>query len=349
MAGLTVQGLVAHSGRFQLGPLDLELLDGETTILLGPSGSGKTTLIETLAGFHIPDAGRILAGGRDITDVAPERRRLALVVQDYALFPHLSVRENVAFGLRYQRRPAKQAEVTLEALGIAHLAGRRIQGLSGGERQRVALARALAAEPEAFLLDEPLAALDAATRRAVRVELGHFLQRTRTTCLLVTHDQADAFALGDQLVLIRQGRIQQAGAPEWVYRRPANAWVAGFLGMELLTASQIDVGPSTTYAVAGVPLRVATEATVTGTQLAYRPEDVALSVAGEAGINALPGRIEGISPDGPLLRVDVCLADGESLVALASRRELQQLGATPGQAITCRIAPPDLWPLPDDA
>ena len=350
MTALSVTGLKLRLGRFQLGPLDLEVPDGQTLALLGPSGSGKTVLLETLAGFHRPEAGSVRLDGEEVAALPPERRRLALVFQDYALFPHLTVSENVGFGLRYHQLPAERVARALTTLGIADLAKRRPQGLSGGERQRVALARALVIEPAAFLLDEPLAALDAATRREVRDELARFLQRLRATCIVVTHDHADAFALSDQVALLAQGCIQQTGKPDWVYRRPANAWAASFLGMEFLRPDRVeDAAAQTVYVVAGVPLRAATEAQPAGTYLVYRPEDVSLQSEGTAASNLLMGTIAAIRPEASLTRVEVDLADDERIKALVSRRELQRIGAKRGQAVGCLIEPQDLWPVNDSA
>lgn len=350
MAALSVTGLEMKVGRFQLGPLNLDVADGQTLVLLGPSGSGKTLLLETLAGFHRPKLGTIQLKGQDVTRLPPERRRLALVVQDYALFPHLNVRQNVAFGLRYQHRPAGSVDRALVALGIADLAQRRTPRLSGGERQRVALARALVTEPAAFLLDEPFAALDAATRREVRDELARLLVRLRTTCVLVTHDQADAFALGHRIAVLAGGRVQQVGKPEWVYRRPVNAWVAAFLGMEALRVERVE-GDSAqpVYLVAGVRLHVAPDALSPGTQLVYRPEDVTLSPDAGKGGRTLQGKIETLQPEGALTRLGIGLVDGQRLAALLSRRELQRLGAERGQCVGCVIEADDLWPVTGDA
>ena len=348
MATLSVAGLALRLGRFQLGPLDLEVAAGQTLVLLGPSGSGKTTLLEALAGFHEPGTGVIRLGGQDVTRLPPERRRLALVFQDYALFPHLTVSENVGFGLRYHHLPAERVEHALSTLGIADLATRRPHRLSGGERQRVALARALVTEPAAFLLDEPLAALDAVTRREIRDELGRFLRRLGATCIVVTHDYADAFALGDQVAVLAHGRIQQVGKPEWIYRRPSNAWVASFLGMEALRPERVEADAAqTAYVVAGVPLRAAAGAPPAGAQLVYRPEDVSLRCAEGAEANLLTGTIVAIRPESAFMRVEVSLANGEKIRALLSRRELQRIGAAPGQRVGCVIEPEDLWPVYD--
>jgi iron(III) transport system ATP-binding protein len=198
--------------------------------LLGPSGSGKTTLLRMVAGFETPDAGTITVGGRTVVAPGvweePERRRIGMVFQDGALFPHLDVMHNVAFG---RPRPGR-AEQCLELVGLGHRGSSYPHELSGGERQRVALARALATDPEVVLLDEPFASLDAALRASLREEVMAILREAGASALLVTHDQQEALSLADVVVLMRGGRVQQAGAPEVVYRDPASRWVAEFLG-----------------------------------------------------------------------------------------------------------------------
>ena len=207
---------------------------GELLTLLGPSGCGKTTTLRLIAGFERPTAGRILLEGRDITALAPQRRRIGMVFQSYALFPHLDVFENVAFGLRAHGVPRREVPARVEAaLARVDLAGfgrRRVQQLSGGQQQRVALARALAPEPPVLLLDEPLSNLDAALRERTRTELRALLQRLGITAVFVTHDQEEAFALSDRIAILDAGRLQQVGPPETLYFEPANPFVASFLG-----------------------------------------------------------------------------------------------------------------------
>lgn len=203
---------------------------GAVVALVGPSGSGKTTLLRIIAGFEVPDTGSVAIGGRPVAGDGvweePERRRIGMVFQDGALFPHLTVGKNVAFG------GPREGRVTecLELVGLAHRSEAYPHELSGGERQRVALARALATEPDVVLLDEPFASLDAGLRISLREEVAAILRRAGASALLVTHDQQEALSLADQVVIMRAGRVEQAGSPEEVYNRPANRWVAGFLG-----------------------------------------------------------------------------------------------------------------------
>ncbi len=214
--------------------LSLEVERGEFLTLLGPSGCGKTTTLRMIAGFETPTAGRILVDGRDVTRLSPQRRGFGMVFQNYALFPHLDVAENVAFGLK--TRGVARDEIRRrveEALALVDLAGygkRRVQELSGGQQQRVALARALAPEPDVLLLDEPLSNLDAALRERTRNELRALLKRVGITAIFVTHDQEEAFALSDRIAVLEKGRLQQVGTPEELYARPTNAFVASFLG-----------------------------------------------------------------------------------------------------------------------
>jgi iron(III) transport system ATP-binding protein len=203
---------------------------GSLVALLGPSGSGKTTLLRMIAGFEVPDAGTIAIGGRIVAGagewVEPERRRVGMVFQDGALFPHLTVEANVGFGAAEPRRVGE----CLKLVGLPHRAKAFPHELSGGERQRIALARALASDPEAVLLDEPFASLDAGLRESLRVEVRRILKEAGTSALLVTHDQAEALSLADTVAVMRDGRVLQTGTPEEIYERPRSRWLAEFLG-----------------------------------------------------------------------------------------------------------------------
>jgi putative spermidine/putrescine transport system ATP-binding protein len=221
-------------GTVAVDRVSLALERGEMLALLGPSGSGKTTTLRLLAGFESPDAGRVLVDGEDVTRVEPVRRRFGMVFQHYALFPHLDVGENVAFGLASLGVRAGELERRVgDALALVDLAGferRRIGQLSGGQQQRVALARALAPEPRVLLLDEPLSNLDPSLRERTRRELRELIRRLGITTVLVTHEQEEAFDLGDRVAVMRQGRLEQVGTPDELYARPANLFVGGFVG-----------------------------------------------------------------------------------------------------------------------
>ncbi len=218
--------------------ISLDLAHGEILSLLGPSGCGKTSLLRLVAGLETPDRGRVLFDGRDMTGLPPHKRRFGLMFQEYALFPHLNVADNVAFGLRMQKRPrieiGRRVAEMLELTGLSGLAGRGVSDLSGGERQRVALARSLAPRPRLLMLDEPLASLDRALRERLLEEIRGILKLLALPALFVTHDQAEAMAVADRIAVMNRGRLEQVGSPEMLYRHPANPFVARFLGFHNL-------------------------------------------------------------------------------------------------------------------
>jgi ABC-type sugar transport system ATPase subunit len=229
--------------------LDLEVADGELLVLLGPSGSGKTTTLRIVAGLETADAGEVLVGGRPVGALPPERRNVGMVFQSHALFPHKRVADNIGYGLLARGRPrdevARRVGEVAERLRISALLGRLPRELSGGERQRVALARALVRDPEVLLMDEPLSSLDAQLRTDLRAEIARLQAATRTTTVYVTHDQADALALGDRVAVLQAGALEQVGPPQDVYDRPETLFVAGFLGtppMNLLRREREVVG-----------------------------------------------------------------------------------------------------------
>ncbi len=244
MAFLTLQGLYKqYAGEPLLEDITINLEQGELACLLGPSGSGKTTLLRLIAGLETPDAGRIVLAGEDITACPPHRRGIGLMFQDYALFPHKNVAQNVAYGLEVQgmRGAALRARVQemLELVGLRGFETRDVASLSGGERQRVALARSLAPHPRLLLLDEPLGALDRTLRERLLDEVRAILRRVQVTAITVTHDQEEAFALADHIFILHAGRIQQHGAPDAIYERPVSPWVARFLGLHNLYAARV--------------------------------------------------------------------------------------------------------------
>lgn len=239
MSEIAVRSLTArYDGALVLGGLgiSLDVAPGSTTVVLGPSGCGKTTLLRCLAGLHRPDGGTITIGGRTFDNtttgvhVRPEDRRLGVVFQNGALFPHLDVAANVGFGLARSERRGHRVDEALELVGLAGLGARRPDQLSGGQRQRVALARALAPRPTVLLLDEPFSSLDAVLRAQLRDDVAALLDHLGTTAVLVTHDRAEAFVLGDHLVLLRDGSVVASGDAPSLYRSPPDAWTAAFLG-----------------------------------------------------------------------------------------------------------------------
>jgi multiple sugar transport system ATP-binding protein len=235
MSEIQIRGLTRRFGTVTaVDHVDLDVPDGDFLVLLGPSGCGKSTLLRMLAGLTPPSEGRILLGGRDITDTPPRDRDLAMVFQSYALYPHLTVARNIGFPLRARHRPRTEIDQRVEAvtrvLGLGELLHRRPRELSGGQRQRVALARALVRDPGAFLLDEPLSNLDATLRTATRAELTELHRRLGSTFVHVTHDQVEAMTMATRIAVLNAGRVEQVGTPTEVYDEPASVFVAGFLG-----------------------------------------------------------------------------------------------------------------------
>ncbi|HXV25344.1 MAG TPA: ABC transporter ATP-binding protein [Alphaproteobacteria bacterium] len=226
-----------------LQPTDLQIAPGEFLTLLGPSGSGKTTVLNLVAGYLAPSSGRIIVDGADVTDRPPRLRNMGMVFQNYALFPHLSVLENVAFGLRVRRRPKAEVQRSVShALALVQLEGmgnRMVATLSGGQQQRVALARALVIQPDVLLMDEPLGALDRQLRKQVQLEIRRLHLAHRRSTLYVTHDQEEALVMSDRIAILRSGKIEQIGTADELYRTPANAFVASFLGESNLLRGRI--------------------------------------------------------------------------------------------------------------
>ena len=259
---IVVRGANKHYGDFAaLDNVDFEVPSGSLTALLGPSGSGKSTLLRAIAGLDLPDTGSITINGRDVTHVPPQRRGIGFVFQHYAAFKHLTVRDNVAFGLKIRKRPKaeikEKVDNLLEVVGLAGFQTRYPNQLSGGQRQRMALARALAVDPHVLLLDEPFGALDAKVREDLRAWLRRLHDEVHVTTVLVTHDQAEALDVADRVAVLNKGRIEQVGSPTAVYDTPANAFVMSFLGAvsslngSLVRPHDIRVGRNPEMAIAG--------------------------------------------------------------------------------------------------
>jgi len=306
-----------------LEPLDLAIGAGETLVLLGPSGCGKTTTLRLIAGLETPDAGgRVRFGDDDVTDLPIERRKVGMVFQNYALFPNLNVRGNIGYGLKIQRVPAAAARARVdELLAMMRLdahADKPIAQLSGGQRQRVALARALAPRPRVLLLDEPLTALDARLRDTLRAEMNALLRELGVTTVYVTHDQAEAMELGDRIVVMGAGRIEQIGTPRDIYYRPANRAVAQFVGTLNRVAGHWRDGALVTT---GGALPAPAHATRTGaTELFFRPEDAWLADPANA---QLRGIVEQAAFLGERTRLTIGGAAPDALVVdVAGRIEL---------------------------
>jgi putative spermidine/putrescine transport system ATP-binding protein len=283
--------------------VDLEIEHGEFFTLLGPSGSGKTTTLRLIAGFELPDAGTVELGGRDVTRDPPYERDVNTVFQDYALFPHMTVIENVEYGLRVKKvrgsERRRRAERALATVQLETFGDRKPSQLSGGQRQRVALARAIVNEPTVLLLDEPLGALDLKLRQGMQIELKRIQQDVRITFLYVTHDQEEALTMSDRLAVFNDGRIEQVGPPAEVYEHPANDFIAGFVGVSNLVESN-------------------------GRRFTVRPEKIRTVDEGEPASNGYQGqtgRIRDVVYLGPVTRYVVELDDGGELVAVKQNLE----------------------------
>jgi len=291
---LVLQGLTKRYGtQTVVDGLDLGIEKGEFISLLGPSGCGKTTTLQMIAGFAEPSAGKIFLGGADLTMVKPNKRELGIVFQSYALFPHRTAAENVAFGLQMRGvakdECARRVAEILELVGLSGLADRYPRRMSGGQQQRVALARALVIKPAVLLLDEPLSNLDAKLREEMQVELRSIQRTLGTTTLLVTHDQSEAMALSNRIVLMNEGRVEQVGRPEEVYARPASPFVASFLGKtNNFSGKVVERGGDRALLVDGELLGMAVAAPVGSVTVQVRPERIRLAGGGGDG---LKGRV----------------------------------------------------------
>ncbi|OLZ69871.1 2-aminoethylphosphonate ABC transport system ATP-binding subunit PhnT [Streptomyces sp. IMTB 2501] len=333
---------VAYDGNVVLESLDLTVGPGEVMALLGPSGSGKTTALRAVAGFVRPESGRVLLGGRDVTDLPPYRRGVGMVVQSYALFPHMRVDENVAFGLK-ARKAAKgemrqRVAEALEMTGMAAYARRHPRELSGGQQQRVAIARALAIRPDVLLLDEPLSALDAQLRSGMLAELARLHRELPDVSMLyVTHDQVEALTLADRITVMDKARLQACGTPRELYRSPADEFTASFVGGANLLPVTVGSGG---VSFAGTELKVDTEGALAGARatLCVRPHLVALG----QGPNQLAGVVREIQWRGATHRLYVEV-DGHTV--MADLRELKDPPAY-GDPVMLHFASEDAVLLP---
>jgi putative spermidine/putrescine transport system ATP-binding protein len=312
MAEVAVRNLTKRFGDVAaLDAVDLEIPDGSFTALLGPSGCGKTTFLRLLAGLETPSAGTIRIGGVDVTALPPEKRGLGMMFQSYALFPHMSVAENLRFPLRMRglgdrAAQARRVEEALRLVRMETMADRLPRALSGGQQQRVALARALIADPPVLLLDEPLSNLDAQLRKDMQVELMELHRKVGLTTVLVTHDQDEALSLADRVVLMRAGRIEQIGAPRDIYRRPATPFAASFLGAANLIPVTVREGWGEIAGVGRVPLVAAPAGE---RQLVLRQEDLALRAGPGDGEVSVPVRVVAVAYHGAGLRIVVEVGD----------------------------------------
>jgi ABC-type sugar transport system ATPase subunit len=319
-----------------LREIDLDIEPGECLVLLGPSGCGKTTLLRLLAGLEETDEGRILIGDRDVAQVRAADRDVAMVFQNYALYPHLTVFENVAFPLRARRVAPGEIETrvrsALARMELAALHGRKPAQLSGGQQQRVALARALVRNPAVYLMDEPLSNLDAQLRLQTRAELRRLQQELRTTTVYVTHDQGEAMTLGDRIALLRDGAIEQVGRPLDLYQRPATRFVASFLGTPPINLWRATATPDGLRA-AGIFFPWSGAASGPSVEIGVRPEDVTVHETAPPGSDRVPGTVALTEPMG-----------NETIVTLAARgdrvvaRAAAGFSARPGAEVFFAVA-----------
>ena len=344
MSFLVLQGIQKRFGAsVAVEDFNLAAEKGEFVSFLGPSGCGKTTTLRMIAGFEQPSAGTISVDGHDITHRPPNRRNIGMVFQSYALFPNMTVADNVGFGLRVRKRPKdqirKRVGELLELINLPDKGARYPWQLSGGQQQRVALARALAIEPEVLLLDEPLSALDAKIRVALRKEIRSIQRQLGITTVYVTHDQEEAMSLSDRVVVMSEGRIEQIGPPPEIYNFPATPFVASFVGtLNLLPATVVDASGGM-VSVAGQTIRTP-KAITTGSDrpvtVALRPEAVEIGEAG--GANRLTGRVEDVSFLGSIVRTRVRISDDAS-VSLDQFNDPALSAAAIGDTVTISFPP----------
>jgi putative spermidine/putrescine transport system ATP-binding protein len=318
----------------------LDVADGEFVVLLGPSGCGKTTTLRVVAGFAEPTSGAVRLGERDITGLPPWKRNAGLVFQSYALFPHLTVAQNVAFGLEMRKVEAsemgRRIADALRLVRLEHLGERLPRQLSGGQQQRVALARALVFRPDVLLLDEPLSNLDAKLRQEVRVEIRELQKKLGLTTVMVTHDQEEALTMADRLVVMNDGAVRQVGTQQDLYERPTDRFVAGFVGRSTFIEGEIEA-PGRFRSAGGLAL--ACNGTLAGpATLALRPERIAVGMAPQAGMdNSLPGVVEFVSYLGATIDMHVRISAQERVIVQIPNRTD---GVVPGVGGQVHVA----WP-----
>ena len=328
---IQVKNLWVDLGKFLLRDINLDVEAGEYFVILGPTGAGKTVLLESIAGLYPLKSGQIWLRGKEVTRLEPEKRNISIVYQDHVLFPHLSVAENILFGLKLKRQLRQELTEALnwlsDLLGIAHLLDRSPETLSGGERQKVALARALSTKPQLLLLDEPLSALDPETREGVQKELRQLHKRLKVTIIHVTHDFEEAIALADRIAVIGEGCIKQIGTPEQIFRQPNSEFVARFAMARNIFAGEVverDDG-NTIFRTEGAELIVVTD--LRGKfHASIRPEDILLSPEPlrSSARNSFRGTISNISDRGSTLYLTVTLPP--DFICLVTRRSFEEMG-----------------------
>ncbi|AXI55438.1 Vitamin B12 import ATP-binding protein BtuD (plasmid) [Pseudoseohaeicola sp. NH-UV-7] len=330
----------------------LSVETGEFVTLLGPSGCGKSTLLRMIGGFEQPTSGTIWLDGRDVTHLPPNRRDVNMVFQDYALFPHMSVGRNVGYGLKFTKGPrSKIVEKALEALDLVGLSDKvdaMPSQLSGGQRQRVALARALVRQPKVLLLDEPLSALDANLREAMQVELRHLHRKVGLTFIMVTHDQDEALAMADRVLVMRAGRVIQDGSPDDLYDRPSSPYVAEFVGStNLFTSKVIDGQVTLNGQTLDLPDRLKQHA---DGQFGFRPEKARIVTASQRGPNQISGLLSEVLYHGSTARLVIGTGEQSILVSHMLQGHGGREGLPkPGDEVTVEVAPESLMCFEQEA
>lgn len=318
--------------------VNLEINPGEFVVLVGPSGCGKSTVLRMIAGLEEPTSGQIVIGDRDVTYLEPKDRDIAMVFQDYALYPHMTVEENMSFGLKIRKNSKEyiqeQVNTTAEILNISHLLKRYPKELSGGQRQRVALGRAIVRHPQVFLMDEPLSNLDAKLRVKMRAEIVKIQRQLNTTTIYVTHDQIEAMTMGDRIVVIKDGIEQQTGTPGEIYNQPVNMFVAGFLGspsMNFIEGEMVNEGGMLTFHASGMKLslkgkHISTDTNTKSVVLGIRPENVSLvAPQGDNWSGAIAGSVELVEDLGSEKIVFFKMNNQEIQVKVTDASHMQEL------------------------
>jgi len=333
--GITVEDVSKRFGNFQaVEQVNLEIQSGSLVALLGPSGSGKSTLLRLIAGLELPDTGKIFLTGKDATYQSVQERNIGFVFQHYALFKHLTVRQNIAFGLEIRKIPTKKikgrVDQLLELIQLSGLGDRYPSQLSGGQRQRVALARALAVEPKVLLLDEPFGALDAKVRKDLRAWLRKLHDEVHVTTVFVTHDQEEAMEVSDEIVVMNQGKVEQVGKPAEIYDDPASAFVMSFIGPVNVLPSSSQIFQSTGF-------------NVLNPQVFLRPQDVI--VAREANGATTPAIVQRVIHLGWEIQVELAFDDGQTVTAYLTRDRFNELNLLPQERVYVKPKDAKSFPL----